>query len=119
MLKRIRKWRRKKQEIKRERIAALMACILRDKTNEQSWIAKDIESEYVDAFIYLMKGDWKKALKLVGQIKYKPPDPINCRSTMIAVEDSPPEKKYMKVDITGDPNNIVGKFLVRKAHKEL
>lgn len=101
MLERIRKWMRKKQELKRERIAALIACILRDKTNEQSWIVRDIESEYVDAFIYLMKGDWKKALSLVGQIKYTPPDPINCRCTMITIDGGMPEGdlvSYVDVD---------------------
>ena len=61
-----------------------MACILRDSTNEQSWLAKDIDPRYVDAFIYLMKGDWEKALSLVSYIKYTPPDPINCRCMVIA-----------------------------------
>jgi hypothetical protein len=120
MLKRIRRQRKKKQELKRERIAALMACILRNKTNEQSWLAKDIEHEYVSAFLCIMKGDWEKALNLVAQIKHTPPDVINCRCSIIALEDSPPENKYMEVDITGeDPDNIVGNFLVRKAHREI
>ena len=88
-----------------------MACILRDKTFNSHWLAKDIEPGYVDAFIYLMKGDWEKALSLISQVKYTPPDPINCRCTMIATEDSLLEDKYVNANIVKDPDNEVGKYL--------
>jgi len=81
----IRKRRKEKERLKRERIVTIIGSILSDVT-KQSWSNTYIDDLYISAILHAVDGNWEKALQYVTMARTMPPQPLNCRCTVIPIQ---------------------------------